>query len=345
MEEKKIFIGFAVVSFVLLMVAVSGIADRRSDETAQATAPEESEVSASEVEGVTETELVAETASEQEAAAEESVETLAPEIAEVQEVTAEAETRVKARSEDTIAVEVAEDTMRLAGETALFADGALRVFVSRIDADAGEARLTVNGNTVTLSTGATTTVSAGGLECSVIMNAVSTEGAGLSAVCGDDLAEPNGIAVGETETLMDGKLRVFASKIDEESARLAINGELTTLDVGAVARADLADERCRVTLSSVDRAHAEVLVNCGAMPPRSAPVGPGKTILLTSGKNAARVFVSAVYNRRNQARFAVNGFGLTTSEKGASIGLDNGCEVVVEDVSGRQASFSLDCTE
>jgi len=56
-----------------------------------------------------------------------------------------------------------------AGETALLADGAARVFVSRVDSAAGTARVAVNGfDTVTLAVGETADTDA----CAVSLDAV-----------------------------------------------------------------------------------------------------------------------------------------------------------------------------
>ncbi|ARE39407.1 Flagellar hook-length control protein FliK [Rhodovulum sp. P5] len=67
-----------------------------------------------------------------------------------------------------------------AGETALLGDGAARVFVSRVAADA--ARVAVNGfDTTTLTVGETAAVGDGG--CSVTLDAVGAGKASFSYAC------------------------------------------------------------------------------------------------------------------------------------------------------------------
>lgn len=69
------------------------------------------------------------------------------------------------------------------GQTAVFADGALRVFVSRLDADAGSARVSVNGQTVSLGIGGTAPVTVADAECSVSVMAMTAEGVTLGTDC------------------------------------------------------------------------------------------------------------------------------------------------------------------
>ncbi|MEQ5870313.1 hypothetical protein J4E08_10420 [Sagittula sp. NFXS13] len=69
------------------------------------------------------------------------------------------------------------------GSTALFADGALRVFVSRLEPEQGSARLSVNRETVNLGTGGTTTVSVEETECALSIMALTSQGVTLGSDC------------------------------------------------------------------------------------------------------------------------------------------------------------------
>ncbi|MEM9577935.1 MAG: hypothetical protein AAF999_13090 [Pseudomonadota bacterium] len=331
MEEKKIFVGFAVVSFVLFLVAVyTGFSQEGT--------PAEQEVAVTEVEApAPATEETAEAAPAPEPTAE---------VAEAsEEDSAAASEAAPDETAEAAPAPVKDESGFSVGETAVFDDGAVRVFVARLDAENGQARLSVNGDSVALGAGEALIVSAGATDCSVALDALTSQSAELSATCGDALPAPEGIGVGETAVLMDGQLRVFASKVDTESARLSLNGALVTLPVGGSARADLEGERCHVTLASVDRGHASVDATCAALPARSDLAGPGSTAVLTAGETAARVFVSSVDNRSDSVRLAVNGLDTTMTSEGDGITLEGGCEIVVEEVSDGQASFSLACRE
>ncbi|GAA0293772.1 ABC transporter C-terminal domain-containing protein [Rhodovulum strictum] len=69
------------------------------------------------------------------------------------------------------------------GETASFGDGSVRVFVSRVDADAGSARIAVNGTAMaTLSTGEAVSLDETG--CSVSLVAIEDGRASFGYACG-----------------------------------------------------------------------------------------------------------------------------------------------------------------
>ncbi len=235
------------------------------------------------------------------------------------------------------AVENAPTDGLAAGQTLVAADGALRVFVSRVAG--GEARLSVNGRTKTLGEGDAVTVPVADDHCRVTVDAASGEMAALSALCGDDMPAPEGVAVGKTAIFEDGALRSFVSRVDEDSARLAVNGDLVTLAVGRSVAAMAGDTLCRVSLDAVDRGHASLSAACGDALPVSDLVGPGDTALF--GDGAARVFVVALDG--DAVRYAVNGQTVISGGSGDGMELDSGCKVTVEDVSDAGAVFSHGC--
>lgn len=225
------------------------------------------------------------------------------------------------------------------GETGVYHDGALRVFISRLDAEAGEAHVSANGTMKTLRKEQGRTFAVGDEYCRLTLQDVTDAGVEMNAICGDDLPAAEGISPGETETLQDGALRVFASLVQEDEARLAINGALHTLAIGRSAPVMVGDKPCRVYLDALDRGHAQVTGVCGAEIKVSDLAGPGSTIVLADG--AARVFVASVIDET--VRFAVNGQTLISGGSGDGVTLESGCKVVVEDVSDGAASFSHTC--
>ncbi|MEL6521916.1 MAG: hypothetical protein AAFQ66_13190, partial [Pseudomonadota bacterium] len=225
------------------------------------------------------------------------------------------------------------------GQTASLADGNLKVFVSRLIPPAGEVVVSISGELSTLVAGSGTMVQSAQEPCLLRVDNVSDNGALFSAECGDALPAPEGIKAGETAMLHDGELRVFASRIADGKARLAINGEQVTLAVGRSSPVEVGDARCRVGVDSVDRGHVSVSAICGDDVTVSDLVKPGSTILLADG--ATRVFVGAVGN--DTVRFAVNGLTQNTGASGDSVAVDDTCAVTVEDVTNGAASFSFDC--
>ncbi|WP_306133526.1 hypothetical protein [Roseivivax marinus] len=149
-----------------------------------------------------------------------------------------------------------------AGETASFADGAVRVFVSRVDAEAGAARLSINGALAALSTGETYEADTEGGPCMVALDSVSGRRAVVSAACGDALPAPEGARAGNTIRLANGDVRVFVSGVsaDSTSARIAVNGVVPQ----TVALGDSVDagDGCSVTVDGIDRGHVSVSSDC-----------------------------------------------------------------------------------
>lgn len=178
-------------------------------------------------------------------------------LAEIHEATNSAEERVAALRASLKAPSA--DIHKRVGETAIVADGAVRVFVSRLDPDTGTARLNINGDTTTLATGGSTTVGTESGDCSVTVVSVDTDGAGLAVSCGATAADippapTEGFRAGEVARFDDGALSVFVSGLAEDgsAARLAINGVVTeTVTSGDTVEVASGDVNCSVTVTGV----------------------------------------------------------------------------------------------
>lgn len=146
-----------------------------------------------------------------------------------------------------------------AGETAMLADGAIRVFVSRVDASG--ARLSVNGTMAHLNAGHSLALRSPDSYCRVMLEAVDRGHASLSAACGDDLPAPEGVKAGGVALLGDGAARVFVSRVaeDDSTVRIAVNGlDLQTVSAGgSVAAGD-----CAVRVDQIDRGHVSFGYGC-----------------------------------------------------------------------------------
>jgi hypothetical protein len=145
------------------------------------------------------------------------------------------------------------------GETVSFGDA--RVFLSAVNADAGRARVAINGaQTQVLELG--TPVAAG--DCTVMLAGFAEGGARIAGECA---TPPQGsgagtaIAVGATGALADGRLRVFVSGIDARggSARVAVNGtETIELRMSEPVRAG----DCDVTLTGIGEGSVTIDAGC-----------------------------------------------------------------------------------
>jgi len=236
---------------------------------------------------------------------------------------------------------MAETLTRGVGETAVMADGALRVFVSRLDETSGNARLAINGDVKSVDVGRGPVVPVGEDYCKVVLSGITSEGAALGSLCGDAVPAPEGIKVGQTIAFEEGKLRAFVSRVDDDGARIAVNGDLQNVAIGSAAIADLSDARCRVMLDSVDRGHAALSATCGAPVEASAPAGPGSTTVF--GDGATRLFVASVNEAQGTARIAINGVNVATRAKGDTFTDGEGCAIQVADVRDGKVSFKYDC--
>lgn len=185
-----------------------------------------------------------------------------PSAEEPTQETSQAETGTEAGTETIAASEAPEGGIG-AGETAMLADGAVRVFVSRVMNDA--ARLSVNGALQTVAVG--DSVSAG--DCEVTLDAAGGGKAAVSARCGGATdAQPGetgdasgGLRPGETAILADGALRVFVSGVTGDgAARIAVNGvETATVQAGESVEAD----DCTVTVAAVGDGRVALDGTCG----------------------------------------------------------------------------------
>ena len=155
-----------------------------------------------------------------------------------------------------------------AGETAVFGDGALRAFVSRVDPQKGAARLSVNGSSAVLAVGEAIGVTTDdGTYCRLMLSGLQGNQVALNAGCGDELPEPEGVLPGNVMLLAEGSVRVFVSGISEDgnAARIAVNGvDTQSVDVGESVEVTVEDQNCQVTLDSIDRGHVALSTDCGA---------------------------------------------------------------------------------
>jgi hypothetical protein len=149
-----------------------------------------------------------------------------------------------------------------AGQTAVLSDGALRVFVSRIDAEAGKAHLRANGSDVTLGVGQSETLTSDAGDCRVTLDALDRGHAAVSGACGEELPEPDGAAPGTIVDLAEG-LRVFVSGVTDSGARIAVNGvETTTVAAGESVEVRVGEQTCQVSVEKVDRGHVALGYVC-----------------------------------------------------------------------------------
>ena len=148
------------------------------------------------------------------------------------------------------------------GETAVFAQGAVRAFVSGFDVDANTARLSVNGEMVTLNAGASTTVALEDGDCTVSVVGVSDAGVEVGSDCGTSdmaaaevpAAPEDGYKPGNVALLSDGALRVFVSSLaqDGSAARIAVNGiDTQVVASGASIEVAAGEQTCNVTVTGV----------------------------------------------------------------------------------------------
>ncbi len=164
------------------------------------------------------------------------------------------------------------------GKTAIFADGAVRAFVSRIDPSGGSVRLVINGEQVNLGAGGTTKVSMEGGDCAIAVMALGDNGATLGSDCGSqdmtdaaaapasDVAPENGIKPGNTVTLADGAVRVFVSRVDDAAgeARIAVNGVATqVVTSGDEVEVTSGDQDCTVTVTGIGQGLVGLDASCG----------------------------------------------------------------------------------
>jgi hypothetical protein len=155
------------------------------------------------------------------------------------------------------------------GGAATLADGAVRVFLSATNPDAGSARVAINGPVASV-VGLDQPVPAG--ECTVTLTGFDPRGATFTADCGGAGAgeatagragsgSGTSVVVGSAATLIDEKLRVFLSAIDAGSgtARVAVNGPQTVrVSLGEPIEAG----DCKLTLTGIGDGQATFDGSC-----------------------------------------------------------------------------------
>ena len=184
-------------------------------------------------------------------------------------------------------------------------------------------------------------VAAAGATVAAVTAAASTGAQEVEAAAALPPAE--GFSAGQTVTLLDGKIRAFVSRVDDETGtvRVAINGQ-GTADLGIFDDLDFNtdEDSCTLKVDAIDRGHVLMSAQCVALPseetsetvvastaatavapaanvaataaapalaePEGASVG--QTVSLLDGK--ARVFVSGVDAEAGTVRVAVNGQNL-----------------------------------
>lgn len=134
------------------------------------------------------------------------------------------------------------------GKTAIFADGAVRAFVTRLDSENGAAVLTINGARESLATGDAVVVRHSGGTCRVGLGGIADGMAQITSDCDAPMGTDSGIKPGQTATLADGALRVFFSGVIGGDARLAVNGQKTQI-VAVGERLEAGD--CSVSVTGI----------------------------------------------------------------------------------------------
>lgn len=156
------------------------------------------------------------------------------------------------------------------GQTALFAEGSVRAFVTGIDRDAGTASLSVNGAATRLGLGATAAVVP--LDCVVAVVSVTAEGVVVGSDCGAPSpanippAPETGYTPGNVAIFAEGALRVFVSGLaaDGSTARIAINGlDTQSVASGTSVEVTQGDQTCSVTVTGVGNGLVGLDGTCG----------------------------------------------------------------------------------
>jgi len=147
------------------------------------------------------------------------------------------------------------DGTRGIGETFVLAEGAVRAFVRRIDADGGTALLSINGAATPLAVGEAVPVSHGSGASRLGLHSVSQDGVRIGSDCDvptGDGALGTAYGPGELAMLGDGQLRVFVSGIFGDEARLAINGlETLRVRVGEARDVAVGEAKCLVNVNGI----------------------------------------------------------------------------------------------
>ncbi len=155
----------------------------------------------------------------------------------------------------------------------------------------------------------------------------------------DNAGPAKGLTAGESAVFADGAVRAFVSMVGESTARLSVNGDLTTMAAGE----SLNVGDCLLTLEAIDRGHADISGACGAEVPAATGFGPGESAMFDDG--ATRVFVSGVSADGSAARLAVNGLGMQSVSVGDSVpvGGDSGCAVMLQGIDRGHVQLGYAC--
>lgn len=194
------------------------------------------------------------------------------------------------------------------GQTAIFADGAVRAFVARLDGQGGAVRLVVNGTTAELGSGGTARVPQGEGSCSVSVLGLSDGKVTLGSDCGS-ASEAEGDDAGAEGDAAGTGAETSGAGAGAEAAGAAGGGE-----AGSETAAPENGTR------------------------------PGAVAVLADGK--LRVFVSGVASDGSSARIAVNGVRTQTVEPGASVEVkagDAACTLTVTGIGGGMVGLEASC--
>lgn len=155
----------------------------------------------------------------------------------------------------------------------------------------------------------------------------------------DNAAPPQGLSAGNTAVFGDGSVRAFVSMVADDTARISVNGDISSLSLGE----SISVGDCLLTLNSVDRGHADITGVCGSDVPAATGFGPGEVALFDEG--ATRVFVSGVSADGSAARIAVNGLVTQSVATGESVtvGGDSKCSVMVEGIDRGHVQLGYAC--
>ncbi|WP_175583740.1 hypothetical protein [Salipiger sp. HF18] len=213
------------------------------------------------------------------------------------------------------------------GQTAMFADGAVRAFVARLDGQGGAVRLVVNGTTAELGSGGTARVPQGEGSCSVSVLGLSDGKVTLGSDCGS-APEVGGDAAGAEGDAAGAEGDAAGAGAEAAGAGAETSG------AGAEAAGAGAEE---AGAAGGGEAGGET-----AAPENGTR--PGAVAVLADGK--LRVFVSGVASDGSSARIAVNGVQTQTVEPGASVEVkagDAACTLTVTGIGGGMVGLEASC--
>lgn len=153
------------------------------------------------------------------------------------------------------------------GQTAMFADGAVRAFVQRRDEETGRATLSINGHSHSIGAGESTVARHADGSCRVGVSGMSDDGVMVVSDCDADVAGGElgeAFTPGNTVSFADDILRVFVSGVVNGDARLAVNGLATQIvPLGQPLEVASGDATCTVQVNGVRDNHVALTGDCG----------------------------------------------------------------------------------